>query len=155
MQVNTIEIASKDDMLIRLGYLMGSTRKSNDTVYAFFEDGAIMQFLKNYGIEALDDVLQEKKRSSAGRRKKSNEETQQTSQEEPDDVKPKDNESGYNKNEEKETSNSEASSMKEKRKIRFQVFPRKEATDRFSCQSWVFRVRISTIREVRNSSLWI
>lgn len=114
MQVNTIEIASKDDMLIRLGYLMGSTRKSNDTVYAFFEDGAIMQFLKNYGIEALDDVLQEKKRSSAGRRKKSNEETQQTSQEEPDDVKPKDNESGYNKNEEKETSNSEASSMKEK-----------------------------------------
>lgn len=61
MQVNTIEIASKDDMLIRLGYLMGSTRKSNDTVYAFFEDGAIMQFLKNYGIEALDDVLQEKK----------------------------------------------------------------------------------------------
>ena len=71
MQVNTIEIASKDDMLIRLGYLMGSTRKSNDTVYAFFEDGAIMQFLKNYGIEALDDALQEKKRSSAGRKKKS------------------------------------------------------------------------------------
>ena len=85
MQVNTIEIASKDDMLIRLGYLMGSTRKSNDTVYAFFEDGAIMQFLKNYGIEALDDALQEKKRSSAGRKKKSTEETQQTSQEEPDD----------------------------------------------------------------------
>lgn len=114
MQVNTLEIASKDDMLIRLGYLMGSTRKSNDTVYAFFEDGAIIQFLKNYGIEALDDALHEKKRSSAGRKKKSTEETQQTGKEEPDDVKPKDNESGCDQNEEKKTSDSEAPFVKEK-----------------------------------------
>lgn len=71
MSVDTIKFASRDDMLLYLGYQLGSSTKPSDVLYALFEDSGIMEFLKKHEILEIGAAEPEKRTCRSGRKKKS------------------------------------------------------------------------------------
>lgn len=70
MSVDTTKFASRDDMLLYLGYQLGSSTKPSDVLYALFEDAGIMEFLKKHEILEIGVAEPEKRTGRPGRKKK-------------------------------------------------------------------------------------